>query len=307
MSMMPFAYFNGSLTPLEDANISIASNSLQYGTSCFAGIRGYHVGEKIRLFRLEDHYERFMNASKIMGFNFYIEYEEFKNIIEQLIVKNNPTTDFYIRPFIYSKDLKLSPRPTGLTYELAIYLLPLASYFDQNQGMRLMVSSWRKFNDNSFPTKAKASGCYVNSFLATSEALRCGYDEALMMDQEGAIVEASVANILISYRDRIIMPPIGEALLEGITMRTMIEFIKEEGFELNFERIDRSMIYSCNELLLMGTAAQIAFAASLDGRPIGSYGESPSTPGPVCTLLRAKFADVIAKKHPKHVDWITEF
>ena len=300
---LPFVYFQGAVRPQSEARVSLACNSLQYGTTCFAGLRGYVEDDgDVTLFRMREHHERLMNASIIMGFNYYMSYEEFHQVMQELIKKNNPATDFYVRAFLFAADEQLSPKPKGLNFDLAVYLVPLGNYFDLKKGLRLMVSSWRKFPDTSLPTKAKAGGCYVNSFLATGEAMRCGYDEALVMDQEGYIVEASVANLLMAYRNRLLMPEIGASQLEGITMRTAIELLKEEGLEISFERIDRSMVYTCSELMLLGTAAQVAFAESVDDRPIGS-----KTAGSICQLLRRKFQAVLSGTHSKSRDWLTEF
>lgn len=299
---MPFVYFQGAVRPSSEAHVSLACNSLQYGTTCFAGIRGYVQDDTVQIFRLSDHHQRLMNASKILGFNYQISYEAFHSIIEELVRKNHPTTDFYIRPFLFAGDEALSPRPTGLNFDLAIYFVPLGHYFKQDQGLKLMVSSWRKFPDSSLPTKAKAGGCYVNSFMATSEALRNGYDEALLMDQEGYIVEASVANILLRYRDRLLMPELGSALLEGITMRSVITLLQDEGYKIEFGRIDRSMVYTCDELMLLGTAAQVAFAQSLDGCAIGD-----KQPGQICKFLRSKLKDIIEGKHHLSTQWMSPF
>lgn len=304
--IMPFAYFQKEIVPSDGAKVSIASNSLQYGTTCFAGIKGYFRDGKVRIFRLNQHHHRLMNASKILGMNFTISFQEFENAVVELVKKNCPETDFYLRPFIFAQDQQLAPKPQGLNFELAMYMVPMANYFDQSRGMRLMISSWRKFSDASLPTKAKAGGCYINSFLATAEATRCGYDEALVMDNEGFIVEASVANILVVYRDRLLMPELGSAQLEGVTMRTMIELLREEGLVPHFEKIDRSMIYTCNELILMGTAAQVSFADSVDGRKMASQ-EHAGHPGPICSLLRQKFEAILNKNHPKAEEWIFEY
>lgn len=299
---LPYVYFGGNIIPKEKAQVGLNCNSLQYGTTCFAGIRGYVKNGAVQIFRLEDHYIRLMNAAKIMEFEYAISFPDFQKAIEDLILKNNPTTDFYIRAFIFSPSENLAPKPKGLLFDLAIYFIPLGNYFDLNKGMDLMISSWRKFPDSSFPTKAKAGGCYVNSFLATAEANRCGYDEALVMDQEGYIVEASVANILVCYRDRLIMPEIGAAQLEGITMRTVSELLQAEGLEIHFERMDRSMIYTCDELILMGTAAQVAFAGSVDGRKIGN-----GMPGSICQLAREKLAEVLEGNHAFSKKWLTSY
>jgi branched-chain amino acid aminotransferase len=300
---MPFVYFEGQIVPESMARISIASNSLQYGTTCFAGMRGYFREGEVRIMRMREHHERLMNASKILGMDLFIPFEAFKEIIAGLVKANAPDSDFYIRPFLYSSDEQLSPKKKGLTFQMAIYFVPMGHYFDPSKGMRLMVSSWRKFSDAALPTKAKAGGCYVNSYLATNEALQAGYDEALMTNDHGQIVEASVANILLVYRGRIITPPIGHSQLEGITTRSAIELLKEDGINVAFEPIDRSMVYTADELILTGTAAQYAFASSVDGRQIGSG----TGPGPVCTLLRNRFEEVVNRVHPKSKEWISVF
>jgi branched-chain amino acid aminotransferase len=301
-SLMPFAYFRKKIIPSKEASISIASHSLQYGTTCFGGIRGYFREGKIRIFRLQDHFFRLKHAATILGMQVQLSWEDFQETISGLIHANAPESDFYIRPFLFSENQVLTPRFEGLDFDLAIYVMPLNHYFDPNRGLRLMVSSWRKISDSSMSTKAKAGGCYVNSALATSEARRCGYDEALMMDEQGNIVEASVANLFVVYRGEVIMPEVGSSMLEGITRRTIIDFLQEEGIAIRSGRIDRSMIYICDELILTGTAAQVMYGHSVDGRVIGEGDIS----GTICKILRKKFTDVIEKTHPKSPNWITE-
>lgn len=302
-TMMPFAFFRKDIVPFQEATISIASHSLQYGTTCFGGIRGYFHEGTIRIFRLKDHYERLNNSIKILGMNCQLSWEEFKNIIEKMIIANAPQGDFYMRPFLFSEDQILTPRFDGLDFDLAIYMIPLNSYFDPSKGVRLMISSWRKVSDAAMPTKAKTGGFYVNSALATTEARQNGYDEALLMDDQGNIVEASIANLFVVYRGEVIMPEVGSAMLEGITRRTIIEFLEEEGIKVKSERIDRSMLYACEELILTGTAVQVAFGQSVDGRMIASN----KAPGPICQLLRKKFDQVIQGKHSKSSLWLTEY
>jgi branched-chain amino acid aminotransferase len=299
-TVMPFAYFSGKVVPHSQAQVSIASHSLQYGTTCFAGIRGYMCDGVPQLFRLGDHHRRLMNACKLLGFDFSLTCEAFESILADLIQANSPTGDFYIRPFVYSPDQTLGPRFDGLSYELAIYLVPMSNYFDPSRGLNLGISSWRKFPDSSIPTKAKAGGAYLNSSLATTEAKANGFDEALLLDQEGYVVEASVANIILVYRGEVIIPPVGSAVLDGITLRTAIHLLREANIPIRFERIDRSMLPTCDELILTGTAAQYVFAASVDRRPIGD-----GTPGPICTLLRERFAALLSSKHPMSQQWLT--
>jgi branched-chain amino acid aminotransferase len=302
-ALMPFAYFRKKVIGSQDAVINIASHSLQYGTTCFGGIRGYFREGKVRIFRLEDHFLRLTNAAKILGMRIDLAWQEFRKVITELIHANQPKSDFYIRPFLFSEDQLLTPRFDGLNFDLAIYLLPLAHYFDPHRGLRLMISSWRKLSDTMVSTKAKAGGCYVNSALATSDAKRSGYDDALMMDEQGNIVEASIANLFLVYRGEVLMPEVGSSMLEGITRRAIIDFLQEEGRAVRAERIDRSMVYTSDEIILTGTAAQVLFAHSVDGRIIGQ-GDSP---GPICQLMRQRFAEVIAGRHANSNNWITEF
>ncbi len=302
-SLLPMAYFRKHIIPTHDATISIACHSLQYGMTCFAGIRGYVQDDKFKIFRLQDHFNRLKNGALIMDMPFSMSWEEFLDITIQLTRVNAPKTDFYIRAFQFSEDPSLGPSFLGKDFDLAIYMMELRRYYEMTKGLRLMISTWRKFPDNALPTKAKGGGCYLNSALATTEARKAGYDEALMMDQQGFVVEGSVANLFIVYRGEVITPELGEPILDGITRRTVIELLGDEGINLRFGRIDRSMLYTCDELLLTGTAAQVVYAHSVDGRVIG-HGDRP---GPICQLLRKKYAEIVNGAHPKSSEWFTTF
>jgi branched-chain amino acid aminotransferase len=300
--MLPQAYFRKKIGPMQDANISIASNSLHYGTMCFGGLRGYWDNGVMRVFRIDDHFDRLLNATKILGIPFTMSQDEFKRIIVDLIKKNNHKGHIYIRPIIFSETQMLGPHFDGLHFDLAVFLCEFEHYFDMHKGMKLMISTWRKFSDDTLPTKAKAGGTYINSALAQTEATRCGYDDALMLDQNGFLVESSGSNVFIVYRGEVIMPQTGSAMLEGITRRTVIEILKEDGYPVKFEQIDRSMAYSADEVILTGTAAQVLFVESIDGRIIGKEGKS----GPIFKHISEQFNKVVQGTHPKASSWITE-
>ena len=243
-----------------------------------------------------------MNASKIMGFGFHISYGDFEQIIAQLIEANRPESDFYIRPFLYSENEVIGVCYNGLTFDLGVYMIPLKSYYQSDKGLRLTISSWQKISDAAMSTKAKAGGCYVNSSMATTDARAAGYDEALMMDHNQNIVEASVANLFIVHRGEVFTPPVGSDVLEGITMRTVIELLETKGYKIRYEPISRSMIYTCDELFLTGTAAGVIFADSVDGRIIGNGKE-----GSIARAVRQEFQSVIEMEHPKSKGWVSEF
>lgn len=300
--MMNYTYFENKITPSNEAKISISSHSLQYGTTVFGGMRGYKKGNSFRLFRMEDHFERLMNATKIIGMNFEMKFNEFKKIITELIEKNKPDGDFYIRPFVYSDDEVLTPKFNGLNFKIALYMIPLGDYLDSSKGLRLMISSYQKFSDAAISTKAKAGGTYLNSSLARTEANSRGFDEALVMDKDWKIVEGSAENIIVIYRGEAITPPVSASMLEGITWRTCIELLKKHNIPIRYEPIDRSMVYTCDELLLTGTAAQVLYAESVDDRII-TNGEM----GPICETLKTDFEKILNNTHSLSKAWISEF
>ncbi|RRD39598.1 branched-chain amino acid aminotransferase [Leptotrichia sp. OH3620_COT-345] len=306
---MKYAYFKNEIIEFEKATVSIATHSLQYGTTCFGGIRGYYRNGKVYIFRLKDHYIRLMNASKMLGFEYFISWEKFRKIISELVEKNDIKEDFYMRPFVFCSQPRISPKKKGLDFELAIYLLPLADYVNiDNGGIKFMSSTYRKYSDAAIPTKAKAGGSYINSFLATSDAQRNGYDEALMFDNAGNVVEASVANIILIYRDKVIVPDTGFDALEGITVRSMIELLEYNGYKIHKGKIDRSMVFNADELLVTGTAMKVVYAESLDGRPIGTPDFSATVnPGKYFKLLKSEFEKVIAGEHELSKKWLDEF
>lgn len=308
MDFMKYVYFDKNIVEFEKATVSIATHSLQYGTTAFGGVRGYYRNGKVSIFRLKDHYDRLMTASKMLGFEYYIEWEEFYNIVAELVKKNDIKEDFYMRPFIFCKEPRISPKKAGLTFDLAIYLLPLADYVNAEKGLKLMSSTYRKYNDSAIPTKAKAGGSYINSFLATSDAQRNGYDDALMFDDTGNVVEVAVANVILIYRGEVLIPDTGNAALEGITLRSALELLEYNGYKINRGKVDRSMVFTADELLVTGTAMKVLFAESLDQRPIGTinYAETGKS-GKFHQLLKSEYEKVIAGEHEFSKKWLFEF
>lgn len=297
--MLPYAYFAEEIMPLHEAGVSIAANSLQYGSLVFAGIRGFVYEDGVRIFRLRDHWERLMNAAKIMAFDFYLEFDEFAAIMEELVRKNNPQGKFYIRPFIFCDDCRIGPKLDGLTFQLAIYMQSMDNYLSHSGGLRLMTSSFRKYSDNAISTKAKAGGAYINSMMATHQAHLAGFDEALLFDENGFLTEAAVANVILRYRDRIMTPPLGVGALEGISMRTVRELLAHRGIKVEEAPIDRSTTYVADELLLTGTAVQIAYADSVDGRVMKHNQDD----GELYQMLTADWQALNELKHPFAEKW----
>lgn len=304
--ILKYAFFRKEVIEFDKANVSIAANSLQYGGLVFGGIRGYKVDENnYKIFRLYDHYKRLMDANKIMAFGYDISYEDFKNIIHKLIKYNTPKGNFYIRPFIFCDQEIMGPKLNKLTFDLAIYMQNLDDYVNKESGIRFMTSSFRKYNDSAISTKAKVGGAYVNSMLATHQANICGFDEAILLNDEGHVTEASVANLLLVRNNQILLPIFTDGSLEGITVRSAIDILKYHNFKVLVRNIDRSTLYTADELIVTGTAMQVFYGQEVDGRKI-THGDNP---GPITTLIQEEMQKIIDLKHenPDFINWLTLF
>ncbi len=270
-SFLPYAFFQGDFVKIEDAKISIATHALQYGTGCFAGIRGYldRDGKSINIFRLPDHTRRLVQSGQIIRADLPYSPDDIGNIIVDLVRKNAPKRNVYIRPFIYKSGLDLTPKLKGVKDDLAIYMLPLDDYLDLSNPIRMGVSSWQRIEDDIIPSRAKITGGYINSSLAKDEAAESGYDDAIMLNRDGKVAEASGANLFIVRNGALVTAPITADILEGITRRSLVEFARDAGITVEERAIDRSELYISEEIFLCGTGVQIAAVGSVDGRQIG--------------------------------------
>lgn len=269
----PYSYIRKKITPTKDATISIQCKVVQYGLGCFSGIRGTwdEKEQNIYIYRLEDHHKRLKESAKIVGMKFNLTYPKFKKIIIKLVKKNKAKGDIYIRPTLYSASTELTPRFDNPDDDLAIYIIPLKDYFNTAKGLNVCISSWRRFDDAAISVKAKITGSYANSALAKTEAKTNGYDEAILLNRDGKICEASGANIFAIKNGELYTPPLGSNNLGGITRNTIIEFAEKElNIRVRKEEIDRSMLYAFDELFFTGTAAKVSWVKSVDKRVIGT-------------------------------------
>ncbi|HSW47646.1 MAG TPA: branched-chain amino acid transaminase, partial [Candidatus Saccharimonadales bacterium] len=225
----PYAFFDGKVVKIEDAKVSIMTNALQYGTAIFGGIRGYYNAEEKSLFvfRLDDHTKRFLSSVKILGCSFPYSQEQLKKIILDLIKKNNPTTNCYLRPFGYVGNTELGPNFANTTLDFSLHMIPLEEYMPVSKGLSLNVSSWQRISDNAIPTRAKISGGYANSALARKEATDGGFDEAILLNSRGYVSEGSAENIFLVRDGKLITPGLSEGVLEGITRRSVMQMAKD--------------------------------------------------------------------------------
>ena len=300
-TMLDYAWFEGKIVPFSEAKISIATHSLQYGTGAFAGIRGYlsDDGDTINILRLPDHTARLMRSARLLRASFSYTPESVAQIITELVAKNAPSEDIYIRPFVYKPELALTPRLLGVGDELAIYILPLGDYIPTS-GISTIVSSWVRVSDNSIPSRGKLTGSYINSALAKDEAQAAGADDALMLNAAGKIAEASAANVFIVRDGTLITPPINADVLEGITRRSVMAVAKDLGIDLIEREIDRSELYVSDEVFLCGTGAKISPVTKIDGRPVAN-----GAIGPISHQLQDTFEAIVRGRDPKYAGWLT--
>ena len=300
--MLEFAFFEGQIVPFADARISVGTHAVQYGTGAFAGIRGYldADGETINIFRLPEHAARLLNSAKLLRATLPFNRESLAQTIVDLVEKNAPTGDVYIRPFVYKSYVQLTPRLNGLDNELAIYMLQLGDYLDTASGVKAAVSSWQRVPDNAIPGRGKLSGSYINSALAKDEAEEKGADEAILLDGHGHVAEGSGCNLFLVRDGALVTAPITGDILEGITRRTMLQFARDSGIPIQERDIDRSELYIVDEAFFCGTGVQIAPIISIDGRPVGD-----GIPGPITMQIREIFFDTVRGRNPDYAHFLT--
>lgn len=299
----PYAFFEGKIVPTEEAKISIMTNALQYGIGVFGGLRGYVSADKknVNVFRIIDHYERLLKALKILNKSIKYDKEKLKEITFSLARKNQPKTDCYFRPFAYATDYFISPDLHPLNFDFALYMVPLGEYLSVSLGLKLMISNWVRINDNMIPSRAKITGGYINSSLAKGDAVRLGFDDALMLTQDGHLAEGSGANFFMVRDDKLITSPRYADVLEGITRRTIIELAYDLKIPVEERHIDRTEVYIADEAFLTGTGAQVAWISEVDGRKIGE-----GKMGPITGKMQKLFFDIVRGKEKKYSGWLTK-
>lgn len=301
--LLPYTFFEGEYVPRDEAKVSIATHALQYGTGCFGGIRGYldADGSTINVFRLPDHARRLLQSGLLLRAQLPYGSDDVVDIIRELIRRNAPSQDVYIRPFIYKAGLDLTPKLAGIADELAVYMITLGDYLDLSKPVRLTVSSWQRIEDNIIPSRGKVTGAYINSSLAKDQASEAGYDDALLLNRDGKVSEASGANLFIVRNGALITSPITADILEGITRRSLVEFARDLDIPIEERAIDRSELYIADEAFLCGTGAQIAAIGSIDGRPVGT-GER----GPITSQLQTIYFDLVRGKDSPYRHYLTQ-
>jgi branched-chain amino acid aminotransferase len=299
----PHAYFQKHFVPLAEAKIGVMTHAFNYGTAVFEGIRG-NWNEKqgqIYIFRLSDHYRRLHRSCRILKIELPYSDEELADITVELVAMSGYQEDLYIRPIAYKSSEVLGLRLHNLEDDLLIYVWPFGPYLDIEKGVRCGTSSWRRVEDTGIPARAKVNGVYVNSALAKTEAFENGFDEAIMLNEDGHVSEGSGENIFVVEGGRLITPPVTSNILEGITRNTIVTLAREElGVETIEREIDRTELYVADECFMTGTAAHVTPVVEIDHRFVGDGKQ-----GPVTARLQKLYFDILRGKNPKYSHWCT--
>ncbi len=301
--MTRFAFFQGEIVPIEQAKISVMTHGLHYGTACFAGIRGYWNAERANLyiFRIEDHFRRFLASSRMLLMDLPYTAADLVNITVDLVQREGYREDCYIRPLAYKSTAAIGVRLHNLDAAVTIFSIPFGKYIESETGAQAGTSTWRRVDDTAIPARGKLSGAYVNSALIKTEAMANGFDEAIVLNQDGHVSEGSAENILLVRDGQLISPPITANILEGITRRTLFELARRElGLEVIERDVDRSELYVADEIMFCGTGVQIVAVTSVDRRPVGA-----GTMGPVVGELRRLYFDAVRGNLSQYRHWCT--
>jgi branched-chain amino acid aminotransferase len=295
-------FFDGEFVPLSQAKLSILTHAFNYGTACFEGIRGYWNAEQQQLyfFHLREHFERLERSTRILGFKLNYSVDEMSQLLVEMTKNNGFKENIYSRPTSYIASEVIGVRLHGLDYKFCMWVQPMGDYVDTN-GLKVAVSSWKRIDDNMIPARAKIAGAYVNSAFAKSEAILNGFDEAIMLDGDGHVSEGSAENFFMYVGGKLVTPPVNDNILEGITRSTIIQLAREQlGIETTERVIDRTELYTCDEIFLCGTGAQVAPVSSVDHRPVGKGGV-----GPVSARIQEVYMDAVRGKIDKYKEWCT--
>lgn len=280
MDFPTYAYFSGKIVPYGEAKVGVLTHALNYGTAAFGGLRAYWNAqqEQLYLFRPRDHYRRFLNSAKLILLEVDHTPDSLVNITLELLRLENYQRNIYVRPLAFMSDEIIGVRLHDLHSELSIVAIPIERYIKNDTDAHVTISSWRRVDDNMIPVCGKIAGAYANSALIKTDAARSGFDEALVLTQDGHISEGSAMNVFMVREGVVVTPPVTENILEGITRRSVIELLQQElGMQVAERPIDRTEIYICDEFFITGTAAEVTAVTRVDHRPIGSGKMGPVT------------------------------
>ena len=296
-----WVFFEGEFARYHDVHIGVMTHALHYGTGCFEGIRAYWNRDREQLFLLQAaaHFERLHRSARILRMELPFSVEEMVQVTIELLRRNGYKTDAYVRPLVYKSVEQIGVMLHGLADSFLIYTAPMGNYVEVESGIRCAVSTWHRVPDCALPARAKVTGAYVNSALAKSEAMENGFDEAIVLSENGHVSEGSAEHIFMLKDGVFVTPPVTDDILEGVTRRLLMGMISEELHLPVLERsIDRTELYTCDELILCGTGAQVSPVVEVDRRPIGD-----GRVGEFTHELQHLYFSAVRGESPRYRDW----
>ena len=291
---------DGRLVNFEDATVHVLTHALHYGTGVFEGIRAYEAAGGTAVFRLREHIDRMIRSAKAYQMDVGYTAEELVEASKE-VVRANEFRSAYIRPIVFLGLGALGLDPRDAKVQAAIITWQWGAYLGEEgirNGIRVKVSSWRRFSHDAFPN-AKATGTYINSILAKRDAVADGYDEALMLNSDGAISEGSGENLFLMRDGVIYTPPLSAGCLDGVTRNSVMTLLSDDGYRVVEKVIHRSDLYYCDELFMTGTAAEVTPVREVDNRPVG-----PGHPGPITRRAQQIYADAYSGKLDAYTHWL---
>jgi branched-chain amino acid aminotransferase len=294
-------WMDGELVDWDDARIHILTHTLHYGCGVFEGIRAYPTDSGPAVFRLTDHITRLFNSAQIFFIEIPFSPDEIIDAVKTT-VRVNGLPECYIRPIVYLGygEMGLNPLPCKVNVSIAVW--PWGAYLGEEgiqNGVRMKISSWQRHDPNAMPPAAKGTGMYLNSSMAKIEALKAGYDEAILLSPQGFVSECTGENVFVVRNGRIITPPLSAGALEGITQSSVSAIARDLGYEVAEGNILRSDLYVAEEAFLTGTAAEVVPISSVDDRLVGD-----GKPGPITRQIQEVFRSAVRGQVDRYKDWV---
>jgi branched-chain amino acid aminotransferase len=292
-------WFNGELIPWDDAKIHVLTHTLHYGMGVFEGIRAYETDDGPAAFRLTDHMRRMEQSARILMMPMPYSVDELVQGAKDT-VRSTGLPACYIRPIAYYGYGEMGLNTLPCSVDVAVACWPWGAYLGDDSltnGVRMKISSWARHDHNIMPPAAKTTGNYANSSLAKVEALKAGYDEALLLNRAGFVSECTGENVFVARNGTLITPPLSAGALEGITQSTVIAIARDLGFDVEFGHLSRSDVYIAEEMFVCGTAAEVSSVLSVDDREL-------PCPGPMTLAIGEEYGRVVRGQVDRYKDWV---
>src|SRR5579864_6413543 len=288
---------------MSEAKVSIATHALHYGTACFEGIRGYWNAdhEQLYLLKLPEHYRRLMQSCNLLRMWPKESVDDLCRITVELVRMHGYRHDVYVRPLVYKAARTIKLTLSSLEDAVAIYTFAMGNYVDISSGLNVCTSSWRRANSNAMPIRAKVTGAYINSSLAVDDATGAGFDEAIMLTNDGTVSEGSSCNLFILRNGKFATPALSEDILEGVTRNALIDMLRSDfAMVVEERRIDRTELYASDEIFMCGTGVQVSPVVSVDRRRVGT-----GKPGNFTMQLQKLYLSACRGENERYSDWVT--